>query len=76
MREQDPQRAELRAQDLLSGRVVVVAVDVRDRRKLAQRAQDVRAADVPGVNDPIDVRENRRHLPMQYAVRIGDDADA
>ncbi len=76
VRQQNPQVANVHARDLVTVGVVVVAADERDRRDLAQRVDDMIAADVAGVKDRIDTCQRLQRFRTDQTVRVGDDANA
>src|SRR5690606_10155568 len=55
---------------------VRIPPDSRDRRDRFQLRDQGRRADVAGMQDVLDAREVREYLRAEYAVRVGDDADA
>lgn len=68
--------ADRHTNDVVAIGIIVVAADEGDRRNLAERLDDVIAANVAGVENRIDTLERGERLGPDQAVRIGDDADA
>jgi hypothetical protein len=52
-----------------------VAADRRDRCPAGQLGEHRLTPDVAAVEDVVNAREGARHLGMEHAVRVGDDAD-
>jgi len=54
---------------------VGVALDGGDRRQAAELREHRRAPNVAAVEDVVDRREDARHVGMEHAVRVRDEAD-
>ena len=75
VREKNSPAANFHASDLVAVGIIVVAEDEGDRRDLAQRFDDMLAADIAGMQNRIDALQRRKRFGTNQAVRIRDDAD-
>lgn len=76
VRQQNSTSANGHLNDVVAIGIIIVAADESDRRDLAERFDDVIAADVAGMQDRIDTLQCCQRLGTNQTVRVGDDADA
>jgi hypothetical protein len=72
----EPEAAEFEDLNLPSAKITVaVSLNSGDRRYLLESVQHGIGADVAGVQDVVDTGEELRHLLVEGAVGVRDDAD-